>query len=209
MDLTFIRNIEKRLEEELPGVDAQNQMAPIITDKYRIVPDKHKIAGVLALLFPENEEWNICYIKRSSKNINDKHKGQISFPGGKLELNDESIAHCALRETHEEIGISPDKINLIGALTPLYVYASNFLVYPFLGFINEKPIFQKQLSEVEEILTLPINFLFDKNNKNKSEIIIRNTILTNVPCYQAINSSIWGATAMITSEIEKIIKDVS
>jgi 8-oxo-dGTP pyrophosphatase MutT (NUDIX family) len=209
MDIGFIHKIEKRILEDLPGEPFQNKMAPINTDKYRIVPEKHKKAGVLALLYPEDNHWHLCYIKRSSKNKDDKHSGQISFPGGKFEKKDLNMQNCAIRETYEEIGINPSKISVLGALTPLYVYASNFLVYPFVGFTEMKPKFILQESEVADIITLPINFITDDSNKTKSQIIVRNNILDNVPHYKLTGEIIWGATAMITSELEKIVKDVS
>ena len=103
MDVKFIQNLEKRLYQDLPGEAYQNLMAPLGSEKYRTITPDHKVACVLALLFPKENEWYISLIERASQHPEDKHAGQISFPGGKLDANDYSYEDCALRETYEEM----------------------------------------------------------------------------------------------------------
>ncbi|MBK9564396.1 MAG: CoA pyrophosphatase [Saprospiraceae bacterium] len=209
MDVNFIHRLEKRLYNDLPGEQYQNMMAPVGSEKYRVVAPDHKVACVLALLFPKDDEWHICFIERSSQHPEDKHAGQISFPGGKFDENDYSFEDCALRETYEEIGVPPDNIGILGGLTPLYVYVSNFLVHPFVGFTSEYPDFKPQISEVSNIIELPLSHLMKEKNKGKTDIEIRNITLPDTPYYNVCDKKMWGATAMIVSELEQIISSIT
>lgn len=205
MDVNFIHRLEKRLYNDLPGEDFQNIMAPIGSEQYRNIAPDHKVACVLALIFPKDDEWHLCFIERAHQHPDDKHAGQISFPGGKFDDNDYSFEDCALRETYEEIGVPPDNIGILGALTPLYVYVSNFLVHPFVGFTSEYPDFKPQLSEVSSIIELPIEHITKEKNKGKTDIHVRNITLSNTPYYNINGKKLWGATAMIVSELEQIL----
>ena len=197
--------LKQTLLSGLPGLDQQMKMAPLGERRYSsVVPDDVRRAAVMMLLYPDNGAWHILYIKRSSDNPNDKHSGQISLPGGKLETTDKDMLDCSLRETFEEIGIPAASVNVIGALTPLYVFVSNFLVDPFLGYLNEKPTLKLQKSEVAEVLHIPIKHLLDKNTVKSKEIQVRNITLKDVPYYDLNGHTLWGATAMITSEFLKI-----
>jgi len=208
MDVKFIQNLEKRLYQDLPGEPFQNLMSPVGSEKYRIIAQDHKIACVLALLYPKNDEWYISLIERASQHPDDKHAGQISFPGGKFDTNDYSYEDCALRETYEEIGVPPDNIGILGELTSLYVYVSNFLVHPFVGFTSEYPDFQPQKSEVSTIIEVPIMHFIKSKNKGVSDIKVRDFVLPKTPYYEVQGYKLWGATAMIMSEFEQILKEL-
>jgi 8-oxo-dGTP pyrophosphatase MutT (NUDIX family) len=208
MDVSFIHDLEHRLSEDLPGEEAQNKMAPSGSEKYRVVTPDHKVACVLALLYPKDKEWHISLIERASKHPEDKHAGQISFPGGQLNDTDYSYEDCALRETYEEIGVSPDTIGILGSLTPVFVYVSNFLVHPFVGFTTEYPRFIKQDTEVKDIIEIPVKHFLKPKNKGTVDITVRDVTLRNTPYYDINGQYLWGATAMIISELEHIIKDI-
>lgn len=208
MDVKFIQDLEKRLYQDLPGPEFQNLMAPVGSEKYREVSQDHKIACVLALLFPKNDEWHISLIERTSLHPDDKHAGQISFPGGKLDENDYSYEDCALRETYEEIGVPPDSIGILGHLTPLFVFVSNFLVHPFVGFTTEYPKFVKQDSEVHSIVEVPLSHFLKPKNKGKSDIVVREMVLKDTPYYDIYGHKLWGATAMMISEMEHVVKEI-
>ncbi|MFZ1749353.1 MAG: CoA pyrophosphatase [Saprospiraceae bacterium] len=207
MDINFIQDLEKKLYNTLPGAAAQNLMAPLGSEKYRVATPDHKIACVLALLFPKNNEWHISLIERAIHHPDDKHAGQISFPGGQLNESDYSYEDCALRETYEEIGIAPDTIGILGELTPLFVFVSNFMVHPFVGFTTEYPKFVKQDSEVKNILQVPLHHFTKAKNKGVADIEVRDQLLTDIPYYDVMGYKLWGATAMIMSELEHFIKD--
>ena len=208
VDLDFVQKIEQRLGYPLPGWEAQLKMSPPYHENYRTPTKDHKTACVLLLLFPKNNLWHISLIERSRKHPEDKHAGQIGFPGGKLDISDLSLEACALRETHEEIGVAQEKIKLIGRLSPLFVFVSNFMVHPFVGFCEESPVFNIHTEEVESLIEMPVLHFADDFNKSRTGIAVRNMTLQNVPYYKVNDKILWGATAMIMSEWEHIIKDI-
>lgn len=200
MDYNIIEALKEKLEEPLPGIEAQKTLSPVDHRPYLDVKKNHLIASVMMLLYPKNKEWYVCYIERTSHNVEDKHAGQISFPGGRYEESDLNFEQCALRETHEEIGINPSKIKVIGALSSLYVYVSNFVVYPFIGYADEQVKFDLQESEVSSIIEVPLSYLSQKQIIKSGTISIRNMVLKEVPYYDLYGQKLWGATAMMTSE---------
>jgi len=207
MDVKFIQTLEKRLYQDLPGEEFQNLMAPVGSERYRVVSSDHKVACVLALLFPKENEWHLSLIERAGYHPEDKHAGQISFPGGKLDPKDYSYEDCALRETYEEIGVPPENVGILGSLTPVFVYVSNFLVHPYVGFTTEYPKFTKQETEVKNIIEVPISHFTKSKNKGRADIEVRDIVLTNTPYYDIYGHKLWGATAMIISELEQILKE--
>ncbi|MBK9736670.1 MAG: CoA pyrophosphatase [Saprospiraceae bacterium] len=208
MDVKFIQLLEHRLAQELPGADSQNLMAPEGSEKYRIISPNHKIACVLLLIFPKEKEWYISLIERASQHPEDKHGGQLGFPGGKLDPSDNTYEDCALRETYEELGVPPDSVGILGSLTPLYVYVSNFLVHPYVGFTTEYPKFIQQESEVKSIIEVPVNRFLKSKYKSFADISVRDFVLKNTPYYDIYGQQLWGATAMMISEFEQILKDI-
>ena len=172
------------IEESLPGREVQYLMSPVRREArlYYDSPEHARQAAVLALLMPQNGQWHISFIKRPS-HPKDKHSGQISFPGGGIETRDESIEDCALRETEEEIGVKRDQIHLLGPLTKLYVYASNNMVHPFVGYIDKEYEFVPQQSEVDEIITVPLSYFLDPTIIKTTDLEIRGYQLKDVPYY--------------------------
>jgi 8-oxo-dGTP pyrophosphatase MutT (NUDIX family) len=196
---TYYRTVEKLLTGELPGKTAQFKMAPPARD----LPDtplqrKTRYAGVLILLYPlENESYTIL-IRRST--YNGAHSGQISFPGGQYEASDKDLTFTALRETREEIGISPELIKVIGKLTPLYIPVSNYFVHPVVGILDSEPNFEKDPKEVEEIYSVKLESLLDPACLISDDHIYENERIIQAPYFQYNHLKIWGATAMILSE---------
>jgi 8-oxo-dGTP pyrophosphatase MutT (NUDIX family) len=208
MDISFIHKLETALANDLPGMEAQAKMAPVHPERYNQVSDDHRIACVMIVIYPKNQEWHLCLIKRSTENPDDKHAGQLSFPGGQLDDQDDSYEDCALREIHEEVGIAPEDVGILGSLTPLYVFVSNFLVHPFVGFCSEYPDWKPQKSEVDEIIEVPVKNILKSKNKGLTDIIVRDTTIPKTPYYDIQNQKLWGATAMIMSELEHIIANI-
>lgn len=168
---------------------------------------KPRKAAVVSLFYPDSDfKTRLLLILR--KTYEGIHSNQVGFPGGKVEKDDAGLSFTALRETHEEVGIHPDKINLIKQLTEIYIPPSNFMVQPFLGIMNETPSFIPEKSEVEEIIEVSITD-FMNENAILSEIV--NTsygININVPVYKLNDYTVWGATAMILSEVKELCKKV-
>lgn len=204
MELDIIEYLERVLEEDLPGAEAQLRMAPI-KDLPATPSGANKIGCVLLLLYPKGKKWHLVLVQRSL-NPNDAHSGQISFPGGRFEESDYSYSDCALRETQEEIGVDPSEIGIVGELSSIYVHASDYLVYPFVGFTTTEPDFEVESNEVTKIIDFPIALLGEnKIKKSKSFTSNFGYDMDNVPYYDILGHEVWGATAMILSEFEHII----
>ena len=197
----LLDKIQHELTVGLPGRPAQFEMTNIKRQLDDVTPENARKAGVMLLLYPDvKQKIHVIFMVRTSKNPNDPHSGQVSFPGGKLEDTDESLLACALRETEEEIGISLSDILVLGKLTPLYIPISNFDVYPFVGFLAKNPSFVLQESEVKSIIQLPIEHFLSPSQKGKTDITVHQFTMTNVPYFNANGTKIWGATSMILNE---------
>jgi 8-oxo-dGTP pyrophosphatase MutT (NUDIX family) len=204
MDLDIIEYLERTLEEELPGKTAHLKLSPV-KDYYPEAPLDHKVACVLILLFPKYKKWHIIFVKRAA-NEGDNHSSQIGFPGGKLEESDYSHSDCALRETHEELGLDPSSVGIVGELSSIYVQASNFVVYPFVGFTSNEPEFILEPSEVEYIIECPLTDILDNRLiKNKSITLSNGTNIQDAPYFNIKNETVWGATAMMLSEFKEVL----
>ena len=204
----FISKISDELQKPLPGEDAQFIMAPLQRKKGVSSKEKQKakIASVLILFYPYHESVFVPLILRTS--YEGTHSSQVSFPGGQFDPQDEHPETTALRETEEEIGINREKINLIGKLTPIYITPSNFLVHPFVGFANERLDFSIDKTEVEKLLEIDIYDLIDDSKIKIKQIIHRRTgTLKDTPYFDIQNQIIWGATAMIISELKIILEN--
>ena len=205
----FLKNIEVFKNTQLPGIEAQFKLAPKMRLEYnakKIEANNPKIAAVLALFYPnQNNEVSLLLTKRA--NYIGTHSGQISFPGGKFEKSDLNLKETALRETFEEVGIFQEKIDIVREITEVYIPPSNFSVTPFIGILNDIPVF-KLNSEVAKIIEIPFPDLLD--DTMLASISISNSYMkeTSVPCFNFDGSVIWGATAMILSEIKELLKNM-
>lgn len=128
------------------------------------------------------------------------HSGQVGFPGGGWEEGDTDIIATALRETHEEIGVPTENIHVIGQLSPLYVFASNHLVHPTVGWIDRRPDFHLDRREVAQLIEIPLRELLNPANLRIEEWQLRDRT-AKVPFYYIQEQTIWGATAMMLSEL--------
>ncbi len=206
----FLRFVPKLIDARLPAFDAHIKMAPLERLESLRNNDfgdkKPRIAAVMMLFYPKKERTHLVLIVRNSyKGV---HSAQIAFPGGKYELEDENFAETALRETHEEVGIHPDKIEILKPFTELYIPPSNFMVHPFLGTSKEELVFLPQPSEVAGIIELPLStFLSDA-------IVVDTNLSTSyadsisIPAFKIEEHIVWGATAMMLSELKEVLKEV-
>ena len=205
MNDPFIRKIQERLQHPLPGQTAQMRMAPHSRRGQMVVPENVRLAGVMATLFPKEDGWHVVFIERTP-NEKGQHGGQISFPGGKAEPEDGTMLQTALRETEEEVGILQNKINVLGGLSDLYIPVSNFQVHPFVGFLDEQPIYKIQKSEVKRIIEMPLTHFENPIFQKKTDIKINKYLtLKKVPYYDVQGKILWGATAMMMSELMAVI----
>ena len=140
------------------------------------------------------------------------HSGQVSFPGGRMDTTDPDLQYTAMRELEEEVGVTSSSIQLLGALSPLYIPVSNFHVYPFVGFSQQQPVFQLSEQEVSKLLIVSLNDLFHTSRKTKASVTspAEPNFKRIVNAYQLNDGSIiWGATAMILAELETIFAEIT
>jgi 8-oxo-dGTP pyrophosphatase MutT (NUDIX family) len=154
-------------------------------------------SAVLIHLYQHLGELHIVYIQRPE--YDGVHSKQISFPGGKAEVDDKSILDTALREAKEEVNIEPSKIQILGALTELYIPPSNFLVQPFVSFQQGRPSFIPDDREVGQIMEVRLNSLINQDLSDYYVITASNTI--SVKGFLIEDQVLWGASAMITREL--------
>lgn len=206
----FLKYVPNFAQAKLPAFEAHIKMAPlerIDALKNGIFDNKKsRKAAVMMLFYPKNGKTHLVLIVRSS--YDGTHSSQIAFPGGKFEKEDEVFANTALRETYEEIGIHPRDIEIIKPFTQMYIPPSNFMVYPFLGISRDEIRFIPDPNEVAGIIELPLSvFLSD-------EIIITAEMVTSyagkikVPAFKIEEHIVWGATAMILSELKDVLNQV-
>ncbi len=210
MDKTLIESIKRKITGRLPGVEAHYAMSHVARRAYKPAPADAQKAGVLILLFPKNGEWHIALTQRASKYENDKHKGQMSFPGGKMETTDEDLVATALRETEEEIGVPRKSVIPLGELTQMYIPVSNFIVQPVVGLVERKPSFVLEKNEVTELVSESVARLCsDKLKLVKDIAISKQLTLKRVPYFDVEGKVVWGATAMMLNEFVTLLKQNS
>lgn len=204
---TFIGNLTVKLDGALPGNSSHIKLMPDSRKKYADEPDLTiaKPSSVLSLFFPQNNQIMLVFIQRPV--YNGVHSGQIAFPGGRYENTDSSFLETALRETEEEIGVSREKIKIIGKLSPLYIPPSNFLVNPYVGYMNEIPQFNPDPVEVHEVFALNVFDLLKDECLQMREVIGKNYRFM-APCFYHDNRLIWGATSMMLSELLDVIRQL-
>ena len=208
MDEQQIDQIKKRLGETLPGSKAQELMMGRVRPMPMAVPANARPSAVLCLIFPLNGEPHILFMKRRDDNT--PHSGQVSFPGGSYEQNDADYRATALREANEEVGIMAADVDILGALTSLYIPVSNFNVYPYVGFAAQRPAYNLSQAEVSYILEVPVSELFHPSRKEMTHVTspAMPDVKLKVNAYVLQDSTIiWGATAMILSELEAVLRD--
>ncbi len=205
---TFIERLSERYLQGLPGREHQQKMAVLARHRTMDAPPTARRACVMVLLFPKNGEWHVLLTERtSSDNPDNRHSGQISFPGGKVEAEDKSLLACALRETFEEVGIPLHSIHIIGEMTDLYIPVSNFHVFPFLGWTVDTPQYQPQETEVKNIIETPLSILQNPDNWKYKDIHINESfVLQDVPYFDVDGKVVWGATAMMLSEMLELLR---
>lgn len=203
-----VRILEEKLAGLKPGLKAQLGMAPKPRPGHQVYTDVEGSslkAGVLVLLYPREGRLHLVLTRRTDSV--DFHKGQISFPGGRLEAG-EGLEQAALREAQEELEVDPDSPRILGMLTPLYVPPSNYCIYPVVALTEDRPEFQPSQLEVEEILEIPLEHLLDPQNVRREIWTFRGTDV-EVPFYAFGEHKIWGATAMVLAELIAILKGAS
>jgi len=199
-----IAHLRQALQRPLPGLPVQMQMATRPRPGTERILDPNlncRRAGVLVLLYPS--AGGLCLVlTRRTESVNN-HRGQISLPGGSMEPG-ETAAATALREAQEELGIDPASLELLGALSPLYIPPSDFCIYPVVAYVVERPSFKPNPEEVAEVIEASLAHLLAPETHCEEMWELRGQPV-RVPFYAVGPHKVWGATAMVLSELATLL----
>ncbi len=160
----------------------------------------------MVLFYPKKGETCLLLIHR--KTYEGVHSGQIGFPGGRAEPSDKDILATALRETWEEVGVLPDRIEVVRSMTSLYIPPSNFQVHPYIGLYSQGTPFVLQDSEIEGLVETSFEEVMDESNLVSRELSTSYARSIEVPAFYLGGHYVWGATGMVLNEMRELFKQV-
>ena len=203
----FAEDLEKLLSLDLPGEEAHFELLPLNRKPNSLLIDdahNYRKSAVAIYLFRSDTEVHSLLIQRPP--YEGKHGGQISFPGGKVEDEDPDLEYTARRESFEEINIPIDAGVSIGMLSEVFIPVSKFRVQPFIFFLEELPKVQPDPREVDEIITFNISHLLKNDIIRKTDLNLGNGLIRkDIPYFDIDGRIVWGATAMILSELKAVL----
>lgn len=191
--------IKKRLELVLPGAEAQWRMAP--AGRSAAKDEDSRRAAVLIPLILEAETPKVILIQRAE--YVGVHSGQFAFPGGKFDDGEQLPSAVALREAEEEIGLRPEHCSILGNLSSLYIPVSKMLVYPVVASLRNELVLERNKREVHAIHPVPIAHFLQKENVGTFHLP---EINRRVPGFRMVSGVLWGATAMMLSELLDVLE---
>ncbi|MEX2173572.1 MAG: CoA pyrophosphatase [Pirellulaceae bacterium] len=193
-----------RLSRGLPGRASSRSMAPELAygRHHGPVPANARLAAVLLALVRTPSGWSIpCMLRPTTMKA---HAGQVSLPGGMMEL-DETPAQTALREFEEELGIPTAQLEIVGSLSPVFVFISNFEVTPLVAVSREPLAYQPNPAEVAEVVEVPLAQLIDRAYRG-SHLVRRRELAFRAPHFFIAGKQVWGATSLILAELAALVE---
>ncbi|MEB3346249.1 CoA pyrophosphatase [Aquimarina gracilis] len=194
----------------VPGESSHFIMAPEMRmrelNMLKIEERNPRNAAVMMLFYPKEALAHIALILRPE--YEGVHSGQIALPGGKAETFDHSYIDTALRETQEEVGVMMNTIKVVKPLTRVYIPPSNFWVHPFMGFTERRPDFVLQKEEVAKVIEVPLAELLSDHNVTSQKLSTSYANNIEVPSFKLNGYTVWGATAMMLSELKIFLKSM-
>lgn len=154
--------------------------------------------AVLILLYPQDDDLCFPLTVRSDRLAN--HRGEVSLPGGATDPEDDGPAATALRECQEELGVESASIQVWGTLTSIYIQPSNFCITPVIGFAEQPPLLYPNSDEVSAVLTVTLRDLLNPSLVAVEQWHLRGREV-RVPFFAIAGYKVWGATALILSEL--------
>ncbi|MDB4274070.1 CoA pyrophosphatase [Algibacter sp.] len=207
----FLKSVSKIKNIPLPAEVSHFKMVPPfrqeLLKKQKEAIKKAKHAGVLSLFYPD-EDMETKFVLILRKTYKGVHSAQVAFPGGKLEAQDASLRDTALRETFEEVGVPIDTVQIVRSISQVYIPPSNFYVQPFIGFTQTTPQFIKQDDEVEALIEIDLEHFLDEQSLISKKVKTSYSIEVEVPAFKLNDYVVWGATAMMLSEIKDLLKQL-
>jgi len=207
----FLKSVSKIKNIPLPAEVSHFKMVPPfrqeLLKKQKEAIKKAKHAGVLSLFYPDEDKETkfVLILRKTYKGV---HSAQVAFPGGKLEAQDASLRDTALRETFEEVGVPVDTVQIVRSISQVYIPPSNFYVHPFIGFTQTTPQFIKQDDEVEALIEIDLEHFLDEQSLISKKVKTSYSIEVEVPAFKLNDYVVWGATAMMLSEIKDLLKQL-
>jgi len=207
----FLKSVSKIKNIPLPAEVSHFKMVPPfrqeLLKKQKEAIKKAKHAGVLSLFYPDEDKETkfVLILRKTYKGV---HSAQVAFPGGKLEAQDASLRDTALRETFEEVGVPIDTVQIVRSISQVYIPPSNFYVHPFIGFTQNTPQFIKQDDEVEALIEIDLEHFLDEQSLISKKVKTSYSIEVEVPAFKLNDYVVWGATAMMLSEIKDLLKQL-
>lgn len=195
-----------RLAGPLPGEMGQAPFQPELSHgrHFHEPPPWARRAAVMLLLYPEAGGWHLPLVLRPAHLS--KHGGQVGLPGGAIEAG-ESPQAAALRELEEELGVGPGEVRLLGQLSRLNLYVSDFCVEPWVGVTASRPQFRPDPGEVETLIEAPLSQLADAACRTQFAVQ-RGLLRFRAPGIALGPHTVWGATAMILGEFLAVLDDI-
>jgi 8-oxo-dGTP pyrophosphatase MutT (NUDIX family) len=161
-------------------------------------------AAVLVPLFKADGAYRVLFTKRTD--LVEAHRGQISFPGGRIEEEDGSPLETALREADEEIGLSRKDVTVLGQMDDARTVSSNYIVHPFVGLIPYPYDFKTSVREVKKILEVPFEVFLSGDSAGESSPVVYEGVTYQTLAYRYRGEVIWGATARIMQNLVDLVK---
>jgi 8-oxo-dGTP pyrophosphatase MutT (NUDIX family) len=197
------QRLEAAMARGLPGRAAQRSMAHSLAygRHHGPVPDDARRAAVLLALHRTPAGWSIPATLRPQ--TMKSHAGQVSLPGGLIEA-DETVVQTALREFEEELGSAADRLQVVGTLTPVYVFVSGFQITPVVAVSNAMLVFEPNPHEVAAVIELPLVELSDRQRRGR-HVVERFGLRFSVPHFAVQEQQVWGATSLILAEFLNVL----
>lgn len=205
----FIPALRNQLQK-LPGEESHSEAMPLnrpFSSQALHLATNLRQSAVGIVVYPEKNAWKSVLIQRPS--YEGMHSDQIAFPGGKKDPDDRNLEFTARRECYEEIGLPIDQGTCIGSLTPVYIPVSQFIVEPYVFFVEELPKLRADAREVASIIHFDLSVLYDDQILQRTDMRFKDGITRkNIPYYSIEGKVVWGATAMMLAEFRAILKRI-
>lgn len=190
----------------------KNRLLPLDSPERLVMKDTGFTSSAILFLIVAKQQkpYDLVLIRRT-KRENDKHSGEMGFPGGRVETSDLNLEHTALRECKEELGIPMERINVLGAFDD-HITPQRYIITPIVGYVKEGQKMNKQIEEVDEIVPIPVSFFANKKNYRERNYLL-NQELIGVGKYKYKSQSgnkyvIFGATSHIIVHFIQTVYDI-
>lgn len=172
----------------------------------RIVPPGPLVRAAVLVPIVDRGEATLVFAQRTERV--GQHKGQISFPGGRVDPEDADDLAAALREAHEEVGLEPSRVEPLGLLDDTETFATQYVITPWVGRVRGAVVWQPDGEEIERVIEVPVAALLDRGCF-RVERWERDGVARDVYFYEYRDTTIWGATARILKTYLDLVEGVA